>query len=314
MNWIELKALNVIYANGSITANQSVLKSGEFNYLINSARVLDKEGNKILALPDFATFYESKYLEKYNLYHDFLVSRDLLKPQTRYQESDINILINIQSRKDSGELEYLRQQIIEYDESVRGVSQMFFKNEKYLDDKPSLVHALKQILEISHFSTEKDQQYIYKLECHDPNAIVLCENLDFLTKPNKPRKYSIELWYAGGKNVNKLEFSDTRGLPIFYSCDWDYDGLFIIYPLVKAKIPAIELLIPDGIPKGIVDTDHDSKWGELAKLDQAFFDEPSKTIVNSLVKNNQWIIEESNNLINMLINYGFLRDDVNGSK
>ncbi|MDX8554440.1 hypothetical protein MK851_12510 [Tenacibaculum sp. 1B UA] len=42
----------------------------------------------------------------------------------------------------------------------------------------------------------------------------------------------MELWYAGGKNVKKMDYGDTRGLPVYYSCDWDYDGLFIISPLV----------------------------------------------------------------------------------
>lgn len=138
--------------------------------------------------------------------------------------------MKIQAMKAESVLEELRTQIIAADTSLRNISLMFFKNDKYLENKESLVEALKQILEVKEFSDEKDQQYIYKLECHDPVAIVLFENLDFLTKPNKPRKHGIELWYVGGKNVGKLDYSQTRGLPIYYSCDWYYDGLFIIYP------------------------------------------------------------------------------------
>jgi hypothetical protein len=52
------------------------------------------------------------------------------------------------------------------------------------------------------------------------------------------------------KNVNKLKFSNSKGLPIYYSCDWDYDGLFIIYPLVKEIETDIRLLTPNGSPKG----------------------------------------------------------------
>jgi hypothetical protein len=153
--------------------------------------------------------------------------------------------MGIDELKKEGNLDELRQQIIASNETLRGVSLMFFKNEKYLDNKDSLIKALKTVLEVELFANEKDQQYIYKLECHNPKLIVLCENLDFLKKPVKPREYGIELWYAGGKNVEKLKYADTRGLPIFYSCDWDYDGLFIIYPLVKEKIPSINLLTPN---------------------------------------------------------------------
>lgn len=178
---------------------------------------------------------------------------------------------------------------------------MFFKNEKYLDNKDSLIKALKTVLEVEQFANEKDQQYIYKLECYNPKLIVLCENLDFLKKPVKPREYGIELWYAGGKNVEKLKYADTRGLPIFYSCDWDYDGLFVIYPLVKEKIPAIELLIPNGLPRSIKETEHDSKWShKIPTMEHLFPSKGHLQIIADLIKEDQWIIEESNHLIEIL--------------
>ncbi|RZK26893.1 MAG: hypothetical protein EOO43_01415 [Flavobacterium sp.] len=182
---------------------------------------------------------------------------------------------------------------------------MFFKNEKYLLGKPSLIDALKQILQVEHFSIEKDQQYIYKLECQNPRAIVLCENLDFLTKPNKPRQYGIELWYAGGKNIQKLNYSNTRGLPIFYSCDWDYDGLYI-HSLIKSILVDIQLLTPNGQPKSIQQTEHKSFWRNvhdpsiLSQIDASHFNSEQQELLKDLITNNQWIIEESNDLIQML--------------
>jgi hypothetical protein len=254
----------------------------------------------ILALDKYKPIYERDYLEQFTTYDKFLSDNNLLKPQTQYEEADIKILMKIQAMKEDGVLEELRSQIIASDTSLRNISLMFFKNEKYLDNKESLVAALKQILEVKEFSNEKDQQYIYKLECHNPVGIVLCENLDFLTKPAKPRKHGIELWYVGGKNVGKLDYSQTRGLPIYYSCDWDYDGLFIIYPLVKEKIPTIKLLIPNGSPKGINETGHASKWPSGLNVSAVFNNDDNAPIIRELIQNEQWIIEESNDLLKML--------------
>lgn len=300
MNWIELRAIHNLYTKREVKLNDTLAKSGEINFLINSLRKLDKTHDKLYVLEGFSEIYEKDYLGKYNRYEAFLSETGLLKPQLRFEENDIKTLMNIQTWKNEGILDELWKQIIASDESLRGVSLMFFKNEKYLDNKSSLVDALKQILEVEHFANEKDQQYIYKLECHNPQAIVLCENLDFLTKPNKPRQHRIELWYAGGKNVSKLDYVDTRELPIYYSCDWDYDGLFVIYPLVKEKIPTIQLLTPNGFPRGIEETEHNSKWTiKNRNIDSLLSLKQQKTL-KGLILNNQWIIEESNNLINMI--------------
>ncbi|MDD2951912.1 MAG: hypothetical protein PHC95_01925 [Parabacteroides sp.] len=304
MNWIELKALNSLYHNEVVKVNETLANSSEVHFLINSLNILEKNSREIKSTSDFKEFYEHRYFDDYKKYTDFLTENKLLFPQTRFEESDIKKLIEIDELKKEGNLEELRQQIIASNETLRGVSLMFFKNEKYLDNKSSLIKALKKVLEVEQFANEKDQQYIYKLECHNPKLIVLCENLDFLKKPVKPREFGIELWYAGGKNVEKLKYADTRGLPIFYSCDWDYDGLFVIYPLVKEKIPAIELLIPNGLPKGIDETEHDSKW-QLCNIKQLFSDEQQVQIIEKLIKNDQWIIEESNHLIEILKQYFF---------
>lgn len=197
---------------------------------------------------------------------------------------------------DNGNLLPLREQIMKKEATVRIVSLMFFKNEKYLLGMEALINAVKSLLQIEELADDKDLQYKYVLECNNPKCIVLCENIDFLKRPTLARANNVELWYAGGKNVNKLDFSDTRGLPIYYSCDWDFDGLFIIYPLVKKKIPHIQILTPNGPPKGIDETGHNSKWG-ITKHDAEFLlSSDQLCIVKELVKNNQWIIEESNDL------------------
>ena len=177
---------------------------------------------------------------------------------------------------------------------------MFFKNEKYLLGKEALINAVKLLLDIDELVDDKDLQYKYVLECKNPKCILLCENIDFLKRPTLVRTNHIELWYVGGKNVTKLDYADTRGLPIYYSCDWDFDGLFIIYPLVKEKIPNIKLLTPNGIPKSILETEHNSKWENIKDRNIDHLLAPKQLdLLNKIIKHNQWIIEESNNLIEM---------------
>jgi hypothetical protein len=298
MNWIELRALNNLYSNSDVKLNDTLAKSGEINYLINSLRILDRSHNKLFILEGFTEVYENDYRDKYNRYFIFLTHNCLLKPWLRFEEKDIEILIGLKEDMDDGNLEPLREQIVKNEATVRVVSLMFFKNEKYLLGKEALINAVKILLDIKELADDKDLQYKYVLECTNPKCIVLCENIDFLKRPALARANQIELWYAGGKNVTKLDYADTRGLPIYYSCDWDYDGLFIIYPLVKEKIPDIQLLTPNGVPKGIEETEHNSKW-IIKNIDPLLLSE-QKEILNELIQNNQWIIEESNQLLNML--------------
>lgn len=298
---MSLFSLNNLYSNGEVKINDTLAKSGEINYLINSLRILDRTHNKFFVLEGFTEIYEKDYLEEYHRYEAFLSDNKLLKPQLRFEESDIQILIGIKEDMDNGNLEPLREQIIKNEATIRIVSLMFFKNEKYLIGKDALINAVKLLLDIDELADDKDLQYKYVLECVNPKCIVLCENIDFLKRPTLARANNIELWYAGGKNVNKLDFVDTRGLTIYYSCDWDYDGLFIIYPLVKEKIPNIQLLTPNAIPKGIIETEHNSKWENIKDRNIDYLLTPKQiSVLEELVINNQWVIEESNNLIDML--------------
>jgi hypothetical protein len=301
-----LKALNDLYKYKQVKRNESLNNSDVIRFLMSSLNILYATGKYIHISEGYETFYENHYLNSFTQYYKFLIDNNLLKPQSRFEEEDIVTLMRIKSWRENGTLEELREQIIKSDESQRGVSLMFFRNEKYLDNKPSLLEALKTILDVEHFSNEKDQQYIYKLECNNPVVIVLCENLDLLTKPNKPRQHGVELWYVGGKNVNKLNYADTRGIPIYYSADWDQDGIFVIYPLVVKIIPSIRILTPNGPPKGIIETAHNSLWSpnflDLLNSSSELFTAIQKNMILSLVESNCWIIEESNDLITMLSN------------
>lgn len=308
MNWIVLTSLHKIYIEDRVKSNKTLLENPDIRQLIDNTKELYEHGQFIVKTEKFNSYYEKHHLNNYKKYYDFLTSNNLKKNQTRFEEEDIKRLIGIQKGMEDGTLCDLRNQIIEAEETVRGVSLMFFKNEKYLLKSTALTNAVKQLLEIDELADDKDQQYKYVLECHSPKLIVLCENLDFLRRPNQFRKNNIELWYAGGKNINKLDYRNIdRGLKIYYSCDWDYDGLKI-YEAVKQKIPEIKLLYPNGTPKQIEDTEHRSLWrsthdiDKLSELSKNLFNSEEQKLIKQLIRNNQWIIEESNNLVKMIVN------------
>ncbi len=173
MNWIEWRALHKLYQQERVDFNETLLKSKEINFLIHSLKVVDRSGKYLEGLPDYPAVYEQKYFERYKRYHQFLTDSNLLRPQTRYEETDIIALQKVYEWEKEGRLDSLRTRVLNDEETLRGVSDMFFKNEKYLDDRPSLINAMKQLLKVDSFANEKDQQYIYKLECHQPKLIVL---------------------------------------------------------------------------------------------------------------------------------------------
>jgi len=305
MNWITLTALHEIYQLGQTRRRVTIINDPYIAYLIRMTREIAERGEYLIAGNGFNDFYKGRHLANYINYFDFLKRNHLLKPQTRYDETDIQVLMDIEERMATGDLIPLQEQIVKSNETLRGVSLMFFKNEKYLEGRPSLTEALKKLLNVTHFADDRDQQYKYVLECKAPRRIVLCENIDFLKKPTKPRQNGIELWYAGGKNVDKLDYIETRGLPIFYSCDWDFDGL-LIYTWVKQKIPSITLLFPNGASRSIVATEHKSQWrfpeqpSQLSGLDAAIFNNPERKLIENLIASDSWIIEESNDLLEMV--------------
>ncbi|MEO7283482.1 MAG: hypothetical protein ABIW77_07820, partial [Gelidibacter sp.] len=67
------------------------------------------------------------------------------------------------------------------------------------------------------------------------------------------------------------------------------------------KIPTIQLLTPNGNPKGIIETEHNSKWENIKdrNIDSQLTDKQLR-IMKELIQNNQWIIEESNDILQIL--------------
>lgn len=302
MNWTVLKSLNELYHHRKVKKMASLEKDSEFRLLLDTKEIRDfdkyYEPNELL----YDQYYEKRHLKNFYVYYEFLEKYDLLTK--RFEEDDIKKLIELDIKNKAQTLIPSREQLIEAQETVRGFSTMFFKHDKYLDHKNSLIDAINAILDIQ-LVENKDQQYLYVLQCENPQTIVLCENLNFLRKDKMPRENNIELWYAGGRNVKKLKFADTRGIRIFYSADWDKDGLEI-FELAKDIIPEIELLFPTGEAKSIEETDHKSLWKHperpelLSGLNKDLYSIKYQNKIKSLIFDNTWVIEESNDLKEMI--------------
>ncbi len=310
MNWVEIKALHKLYSDKEVKFNQTINKSPVFK-MHEQAGEIRKERKKYVANDAFFLVYKTKYLAEFNKYKEFLETQGFLKPQLKFSKKAIDLLISFDEGLKNGKLTKLREDLIEAQESVKGFSLMFFKNEKYLDKHSSLVDAIKKVLDVE-LVDNKSQQYLYVLQCYKPKLIILCENGNFLNRDKLPRENNYELWYAGGRNVPKLEYTSEirRGLPIYYSADWDKDGLEI-YQLAKERIPDLKLLHPDGISRSIDITEHKSHWLDpeqpelLSGLEARLYSERHRVKIKELIIKNHWITEEGNNLKVMIENSDF---------
>ncbi|CAA0257964.1 hypothetical protein [Tenacibaculum maritimum] len=313
MNWVEINALNKLYNYREVKLNKTIDKSPIFK-MHEQAGEIQKLRKKYVASNRFHSVYETKYLNEFNKHIDFLKSKDLLKPQLRFSAESINLLISFDRGMKNGELHKFRADLIEAQESVKGFSLMFFKNEKFLNGQDSLVEAIEKILDIK-LVNNKSQQYLYVLQCYNPKLIILCENGNFLNRDKLPRENNYELWYAGGKNIPKLKYTSEirRGFPIYYSADWDKDGLEI-YQLAKEIIPDLKLLYPNGVSRSIEDTEHKSNWlyrdrpELISGLNPKLFSEKEMIKIKELINKNHWITEEGNNLKVMIENSDFKND------
>lgn len=96
-------------------------------------------------------------------------------------------------------------------------------------------------------------------------------------------------------------------LPLYYSCDWDYDGLKIYERLqdrFARKSKSITLLYPSPILRKSVDSpEHNSRW----KHDQPFsglirsaYSQEAISLIQDLIAQDEWVEEETCELIEMV--------------
>jgi len=307
LTWRHLKALNQLYVDKRTDA-----KITDNGYIANVLMVQKKllkfksGNNKILEVaPKYAAFYEENLKQDFEQYAQFLQTANLEDDARRkYSEDDIKTLMFISDYK---------KELGRTLTTIRTFSTEVFKNHgsKYLENKPGLKNAVCKILGIDDFPDKdpKSHQWRLVVDCLNPVAVILCENLANLKNPWKLREANLEIWYVGGNNISMIDFIDENKLmlPIFYSCDWDYHGLSI-YSRIKSKMVQksvdIKLLYPYEADIAIpVNSDHhNSNWNfnlPLSGLIQADYNQKETELINQLIKSNKWIEEESMNLIKL---------------
>jgi len=277
--WQVLINLNQLYLTKETNAKSDDVF---WRYLHEFERIdINKYKSKIIATDNFNAYYETKIQNFFNELNGFLTKHSINELAGSFLISDISVLIRIEKES---------QNIIDDNLTRKQISSRFFKNgdAKYL--KGNLEKAVKQILRINEFPEDcKDQQFISILHSKKcATKIILCENPDRLLNP---RMENIEIWHAGGKNTTKLKFVPKPQIPIYYLCDWDFDGLNIYLHIKKEYFENLELIIPDIIiKKDIVLTNHKSKWKADFRIDK--FNTKEQTIIKQLIPN-FWIEEES---------------------
>jgi hypothetical protein len=327
LNWREIKALYKLYSGlpinkGDKNNKNSIRNHPYFILLYKNGYIKDKIGNdKVFVKEENNTKYDEFYniefineqnVLKYTTYLEFLQSINVNPNTNNLKEFDIQRLIEIKEFWCNEKLRTLRDQIINARENLQGVSKMFFKSTKYIANNPnrtSLETAVKSLIGIDEF-IETDKQYIKPFHCKSENAriTILCENFYYLKFPHYIEENEIELMYVGGYNVSRLANLVDVKLPIYYLCDWDYDGLKI-YEKAKSIIDNLRnnqfkliLLTPNGKPEKISDTDeyHSSKWTNLHEyicgLKKEFYSEEQLNLIQHLIKEDEWIEEEGNSL------------------
>lgn len=308
LTWRHLKALNQLYVDKRTDAK--IADNGYIaNVLMTQKRLLKfKSGNnKILeTAPKYAAFYEENFKQDFEQYSRFLQTANLEDDaRRRYTEEDILTLMFIAEQK---------EELVKNLTTIRTFSVNIFKEmgSKYLENKPGLKSAVCIILGIIDFPEKdpKNLQWRFVTDCINPKSIVLCENLDRLKNPWKAREANLELWYVGGNNIGIIDFidADKLRLPIYYCCDWDFDGLSI-YSRIKNKIKSkgyeLNLLIPDvyEIALPIDSPHHSSRWNfnnSLSGLKHEDFLDEAVNLIKRLIQDNKWIEEESMDLIGMI--------------
>lgn len=308
LNWSILKALHDIYKKGNTSAK--IQKNKYIQYLIQDAELLElKPGSKtvLVATEQFENFFIKAYLQRFIHYASFLQQSGLeFDARQNYNEEDIKTLMFIEHNK---------TEIKEKLTTQKNFSREFFKGKgsKYVENKKTLKRAICHILSIPDFPDQdkKDNNWRFVVDCKEPKAIVLCENLNFLKMPWVAESLKLKLWYVGGNNIKIIDQIDLKEFqyPFYYSCDWDHAGLHI-YLRIKEKLSAegkdISLLFPNNTVERLpTDSPHHySKWNfaeHLSGLDETKFSSQAIQLIRELINKDEWIEEEYNDLSEMMI-------------
>ena len=306
LTWRVLKALDSLYNTGKIS---SIIASNSYiKYLIEKKIIKYLFGNTNYLVPSngFHSYYMNNLLPDFIQYEEFFKNNGIESSGRKtYTIEDIKTLIFIVNNK-----EELKKSLT----TRRTFSSQIFKygGSKYLEKHPGLNNIVLQLLGVKDFPAEDPitLQWRFVVDCPNPDMLILCENLDFLKMPQTARQHNIELWYVGGNNTKNVQYISSEKLlkPLYYSCDWDYHGLRIycrLKDIFKEKSKNLNLLFPSNIRYRLPvnSPNHGSLWNsslDFSGFNKSYFNSKEIELISQLIEKNQWIEEESNDLVQML--------------
>lgn len=304
VTWKELKALDDIYR---FKKSRAVIQNHPYiKYLIYEEGILDlKPDNMKIIVPTdrFEAFYEKEFKKPYEESKKFLLENDIRPTANKsFTIEDIKTLMLISENK---------AELRKNPTTIEDFSNEFFDISKYLKNRKSVKDAVFKILDIQRFSLDKkENQWRLVIDNKNPKAVIMCENKSYLKQPWIAEETQTKLWYVGGNNIAVIDDIDESDLskPIYYSCDWDLAGLQI-FSRIKAKLKErktdIQLLFPNE-PHKRVSTYipyHHSHWVLTKPLSGIVIEDFSKKelkLVKSLIDKEEWIEEESFDIIMMI--------------
>ncbi|MDR0681534.1 MAG: hypothetical protein LBG15_06780 [Dysgonamonadaceae bacterium] len=307
LTWRDIKALYQLYHERK--TRSQIREHPYIDHLFsypNKCLEYVQKGTKKVIVPTnkFNTEYVKQGIEQlYLIYEKFLSENELLKIQSNYSEFEIRALITMKNSDTI--LDELKTKIEKGEESRKGVSNLFFKSSKYIQKGSALERAILKIIGVNEFP-QNDNQGFYCVPCLNPKFIIICENMYFLTL-SIARQNNVELWCAGGNNIKPFENISKIDYPIYYLCDWDYDGLKIYESIAKRiesisnKKSSLKLITPNGKKESIIATSdyHDSQWQNhlpLSGLNPEKYSTEQKELIKNLMESNEWIEEEGNDI------------------
>ena len=252
-------------------------------YLIDR-KAIEQNGKQFSITKKFEESFLEEIENAFNECSSFIKKYDLSYLENHYSIEEIEALIKIETDK---------QKITEQEIAFQNILTLYFGSSKHKTVQSNLSKAIKTILGIEFFPEEiKDQQFTSILyPKKKTRCIILCENKNrLITK----RHEFIEYWYAGGKNIKQLEFIPQPEHPIFYLCDWDFDGLNIYIDIKRKYLPTLTAFIPTNPDSLMIEQskvkDHKSKWSNDKFL--IHLNKTERSIAETLIKNKAIIIEQ----------------------
>lgn len=262
-------------------------------------KAIEPNGKQFSITKKFEENFSKEIQDVFNKCNSFITKYGFSYLENHYSIEEIEALINIERDK---------SKIIKQEIAFQNILTLYFGSSKHKTAQSNLSKAIKTILEIELFPEEiKDQQFISILyPKNKTKCIILCENKNRLITQ---RHEFIEYWYAGGKNIKQLEFIPEPQHPIFYLCDWDFEGLNIYIDIKRKYLPNLSAFIPANPESLMIEQskvkDHKSKWSNEKFL--IYLNQTERSIAETLIKNKAIIVEQRilvtpENLLNNAIN------------